>query len=287
MNLRSNIVGAMAVALVVATSFGNAAQIRPADEFSSRATEFRAGRRVAKASPVGGKEKSGDQNNAQPSTTVSNPHRDAVGLTLFRRAADGSARRVDPGTRFVDGDAIRLVVESNFDGYLYIFNSDSNGAKPVLIFPQVRLSGGANRIAAHVPTEVPSRAEERPANRWLELAGGPVTDRLVVVVAAAPLLWVPVGPDLLRHCGANRDCYWTPDTPSAIGAAQELEAKPDAPVSSSESAGQRMSDRENEAIARTVRLLADAPLPSAIVVASGNEARRVVAVLSLFHSAGG
>lgn len=197
------------------------------------------------------------------------------------------ARRVDSRTRFSDGDQIRLVVESNFDGYLYIFNTDSTGAKPVLIYPQVRLGGGANRIAAHVPAEVPSRMEQKPGNQWLVLAGGPVTDRLVVVVSAAPLPWVPTGADLVKYCGENRDCYWTADAAAALAEAKKLESKPDAPVASDVTAGHEMTAGENEAIARTVRLGDEAPPPQSIVLASARQTRLVVAVLDLSHGPGG
>lgn len=293
MLMRFAATGALCATLVGAATSGAAATMQD-DSYGSRATEFCSARKPAAAAPAptpprpGSKPKPGSRpNGTRPPAAGNAVRRDSVGLTLFRRATDGTPQRVDAGARFSDGDQIRLVVESNFDGYLYIFNTDSAGAKPVLIYPQVRLADGANRIAAHVPTEVPSRMEQSLTNQWLVLAGGPVTDRLVVVVTAEPLPWVPVGPDLVSYCGENRDCYWTPDVASALSEAKKLESKPDPPVASNETAGQQMTGLENEAIARTVRLGPEAPPPASIVSVVGRSTRLIVAVLDLTHAPAG
>ena len=69
---------------------------------------------------------------------------------IFMREPSGRAIRVEPTREFRTGDRIRIALEPNTDGYLYIFNSE-NGAAPKMIFPDARLDGGENWIEAHVP----------------------------------------------------------------------------------------------------------------------------------------
>lgn len=293
MTMRLAATRALGASLIGAATIVGAAPMQD-DNYGSRATEFCSARKPTAPAPapttprpVGKQKPSPRPNDSRPPAVGSAARRDSVGMTLFRRASDGSARRVDARTRFSDGDKIRLVVESNFDGYLYVFNTDSAGSKPTLIYPQVRLADGANRIAAHVPTEVPSRLEQGPGNQWFELADGPVTDRLIIVVAAAPLPWVPIGPALVNYCGGNRECYWTPESATALAEAKRFETRPDPPVTSDETAGQQMTGDENEAISRTVRLGPEAPPPAAIVSVVGRSTRLVVAVLDLTHAPAG
>src|SRR5687768_6419353 len=77
-----------------------------------------------------------------------------LGYTLFMRDANGDAVRVDPSEVFHTGERVRITLEANVDGYLYIFHSEGDGP-PQMIFPDWRLQDGDNAIEAHVPYEVP------------------------------------------------------------------------------------------------------------------------------------
>src|SRR5690242_15934510 len=88
-----------------------------------------------------------------------------LGYTVYHRDANGQPVRVSMAKEFNQDDAVRVVVESNVSGYLYIFHTENNGA-PEMLFPDGRLNGGENRIAAHVPHEVPSSQEPDPRARW-------------------------------------------------------------------------------------------------------------------------
>ncbi|MEJ7709797.1 MAG: DUF4384 domain-containing protein [Pyrinomonadaceae bacterium] len=77
----------------------------------------------------------------------------------------GDAVRVDPTSEFREGDRIRLVLEPNTDGFLYVFHTE-NDAQPQMLFPDPRLDGGTNRVRAHVPCEVPSSREANEQLRW-------------------------------------------------------------------------------------------------------------------------
>src|SRR2546428_9438775 len=66
------------------------------------------------------------------------PHRKptpiGLGYTLYMRDANGRAVRVDPNREFHSGDQIRLTLEANTNGYLYVFHIEGNG-EPEMIFP--------------------------------------------------------------------------------------------------------------------------------------------------------
>jgi len=87
--------------------------------------------------------------------TAVNKQRMGLGLTLFRRDSNGNAVRTDPTTVFQKGDSVRVLLETNTDGYIYIFNTTNNGA-PVMIYPNAELDEAGNYLQAHVPFEVPS-----------------------------------------------------------------------------------------------------------------------------------
>ncbi|HEY5838809.1 MAG TPA: DUF4384 domain-containing protein, partial [Pyrinomonadaceae bacterium] len=131
-----------------------------------------------------------------------------LGYTIFMREPSGRSIRVEPTREFRNGDRIRIALEPNTDGYLYIFNSE-NGASPRMIFPDARLDGGENWIEAHVPVEVPSSEEAEERLRWFEFYGDPGTERVFIVVTREPLSAVPTADELVAFCGLNKDkCPW-------------------------------------------------------------------------------
>ena len=56
---------------------------------------------------------------SEPSKPVNVP-RIGMGLTLFMRDSNGLAVRTDPQHVFQKGDRVRVLLETNTDGYLYI-----------------------------------------------------------------------------------------------------------------------------------------------------------------------
>ena len=65
---------------------------------------------------------SGPTASTEPSKPVNVP-RIGMGLTLFMRDSNGLAVRTDPDHVFHKGDRVRVLLETNTDGYLYIFNT--------------------------------------------------------------------------------------------------------------------------------------------------------------------
>src|SRR5262249_52444085 len=118
--------------------------------------------------------------------------------------------RVSLSQEFHAGDAVRLMIESNISGYLYVFHTENDGAAKML-FPDARLQGGGNSIRAHVPYEVPARKEEDPKFRWLYFNDKVAIERFYLLVTREPLTDVPTGKTLEAHCSGNpKDCPWRP-----------------------------------------------------------------------------
>jgi len=83
------------------------------------------------------------------------PH-PALGLryTILKKAGDEQVE-VGASTMFHAGDRIRLGVEANDSGYLYVVNLGSSGTWKVL-FPSAEIKDGDNSIQRRVKYEIPS-----------------------------------------------------------------------------------------------------------------------------------
>ena len=80
----------------------------------------------------------------------------ALGLryTILKRTGDGEVE-MDADAVFHAGDRIRLAVEANDEGYLYVVNRGSSGTWKVL-FPSLEIKDGDNHIQRRVRLEIPS-----------------------------------------------------------------------------------------------------------------------------------
>ena len=119
-----------------------------------------------------------------------------LGYTLYKQESGGGPMRVALSQEFHKGDAVRLVIESNIDGYLYLFHTENDG-QPEMIFPDARLNGGDNYIRAHVPNEAPSSREADPRFRWFIFDDKAATERIYLIIARKPLAGVPTERELV------------------------------------------------------------------------------------------
>jgi hypothetical protein len=205
----------------------------------------------------------------------------ALGYTLYMMDANGDAVRVDPSREFHNGDRVRIALEPNTDSYLYVFHTENNG-QPEMIFPDARLNGGDNFIAAHVPTEIPSGQEQNERLRWFTFYGQPATERLYIVITRQPLPLVPTGEDLGSYCQANKDrCPWHP--PAQIWAQVQKEMNARVLVNKEKGYGQAQTTREREATTRGFGLDQSAPAPSVIRMNATSNAPVLVTALDLVH----
>lgn len=204
-----------------------------------------------------------------------------LGYTIFMREPSGRAIRVEPTREFRNGDRIRLALEPNVDGYLYIFNSE-NGAAPRMIFPDARLDGGENWVEAHVPVEVPSSEEPEERLRWFEFYGDPGSERVFIVVTREPLSGVPTADELVAFCGLNKDkCPW--QAPADVWQQIEKATTAQVKVATTQNFGQAQTEREKVAMTRGLGLDKSMPQPSVIRISASSNDPMLVTVLDLVH----
>ncbi|MFN2577027.1 MAG: DUF4384 domain-containing protein [Pyrinomonadaceae bacterium] len=206
----------------------------------------------------------------------------AVGYTIFIRDVNGRAVRVDPAREFHNGDRLRISLEPNIDGYLYVFHTEGDG-RPEMIFPDARLEGGENWIEAHVPIDVPSTVETDERLRWFQFYGNPATEHLFVVVTREPLADVPIADTLLTLCSTKKEnCPWHPSV--EVWTRLQQAAKADVKVVANNSAGQAQSEKEQVATTRGLGLDQTAPQPSVIRMSASTSAPVLVTTLDLVHN---
>lgn len=237
---------------------------------------------TAKNSAETTKHSDGAQNGATYVKTAARPAGIGVGYTIFGRDEVGMPVRVDPKREFKSGDAIRLLVESNTDGYLYIFDAE-NDETPSLIFPNARLNAGDNRISAHVPYEIPSSAEADESLHWFVFNDTPATERVYVIVSRQPLANVPTGAQLASFCaGKDVTCAWKP-TGDEWATLKGLNRRDEIAVSRAQDAGLQQTAAERDATSRGLGLSATAPPPTVIYMASSADAAALVTTVDLIH----
>jgi Domain of unknown function (DUF4384) len=204
-----------------------------------------------------------------------------LGLTLFARDSNGLAVRTDPTRVFRSGDRVRVLIETNADGYLYIFNT-TDGGKPMMIYPSAELDEGGNYIQSHVPFEIPSAVGEVERLKWLTFDKHAGAERLFFVFTREPLKAVPTEDDLIKFCQENAaDC---PIQPNADLWAQ-IQGESNAPlqVTKAQNYGRAQTSSEHLASTRGIGLSSDDPEPSLVMMTSSTNTAMLVAVLELIH----
>lgn len=215
--------------------------------------------------------------------TVSKKSLPAIGLgyTIFLRDPSGRALRVEPTREFRTGERIRLALEPSVDGYVYIFDSENEGA-PRMIFPDPRLDGGENWIEAHVPIEIPSSEEPEERLRWFEFYGDPGSDRIFIVVTREPLPGVPTAEELVAFCGLNKDkCPW--QAPADVWQQIQKATTAEVKVATTQNFGEAQTEREKIAMTRGLGLDKSMPQPSVIRINASSNEPILVTVLDLVH----
>ena len=205
----------------------------------------------------------------------------ALGYTMFMRDVNGRAVRIDPTREFHNGDRIRISLEPNVDGYLYVFHTEGDG-QPEMIFPDARLEGGENWVEAHVPMDVPSTVETDERLKWFQFYGNAATEHLFVILTREPLADVPIAETLASLCSANKDnCPWHP--PVNVWTSIQQAAKADVKVVTSSTTGQTQTEKEQVATTRGLGLDQTAPQPSVIRMSASSSAPVLVTTLDLVH----
>jgi hypothetical protein len=206
-----------------------------------------------------------------------------LGLTLFMRDSNGLAVRTDPSREFRAGDRVRVLLETNADGYLYIFNT-TDGGKPVMIYPDPELDEAGNYIQGHVPFEIPSSLAAQERLRWFTFDQNTGAEKLYFVFTREPLPGVPMEDDLIAYCRDNKGkCPWSPGTEVWEQISKELSSP--TMVAKSETLGKPQTSGEMQAATRGVGLNRDDPEPSLIRLTTSTNKDMLIAPLDLNHKA--
>jgi hypothetical protein len=226
--------------------------------------------------------KTGQSGPSTPSETSRpvNVARIGMGLTLFMRDSNGLAVRTDPDRVFQKGDRVRVLLETNTDGYLYIFNTTDNGPA-TMIYPHADLDEGGNYLQAHVPFEVPTSLASEERLRWFafdEVAGA---EHLFFVFTREPLKGVPLEDELIAFCRNSKESC--PIKPSAqLWAALQEQMQEPLKTDKAQAYGQSETPAEQQANTRGLGLAKDDPQPSLVMMASTPRSTLVTA-LELIH----
>jgi hypothetical protein len=230
--------------------------------------------------------KSGDKNsntsasNNSNKPTPVNAQRLGLGLTLFIRDSNGLAVRTDPSRVFQKGDRVRVLLETNSDGYLYIFNTTNDGPA-VMIYPDADLDEAGNYVQAHVPFEIPSSLAAEERLRWFAFDEAAGNERLFFVFTKEPLNGLPIEDELIALCRDSKSSC--PVKPSAeVWAQVQNDLKTPLRTDTSAQNGQAQTTAEQQASARGLGLAKDDPQPAVIMMAS-SKGSRLVTTLDLIH----
>ncbi len=204
-----------------------------------------------------------------------------LGLTLFARDANGLSVRADPSRVFRSGERVRVLLETNTDGYLYIFNT-TDGGKPVMIYPSAELDEGGNYIQSHVPFEIPASTASEERLRWFTFDKNEGSERLFFVFTREPLPLVPTEDDLITYCKQGEGkCPIKPETEMWAQIQKELNAP--VQIAKSERHGKAQTATEQDATTRGLGLSKNDPEPSMVMMRASTDASILVAVLELLH----
>ena len=204
-----------------------------------------------------------------------------IGVTLFMRDQNGLAVRVDPTHEFHKGDGVRVLLETNADGFIYIFNTTDDGP-PVMIYPDPQLDDAGNYLQSHVPFEIPSSAADEGGITWFRFDDHPGIERLYFVFTREPLAGVPIEDDLLKYCGEDRtQCAWHPTTDLWARLQKELKTPPIA--AKADTFGKAQTRVEHTAATRGIGLAHGDPEPSVVMMSAASSTGLLVAPLDLFH----
>jgi uncharacterized protein DUF4384 len=204
-----------------------------------------------------------------------------MGLTLFMRDSNGLSVRVDPSREFHQNERVRLLLETNVDGYLYVFNTTDGGA-PMMIYPDPDLDEGGNYIQAHVPAEVPSSLASEERLRWFRFDSTPGVERLYFVFTREPLSGVPLESDLIGFCREKpTNCPMRP--PDDLWSLVQKESSAQIQTNKTADIGGTQTEVEQQATARGIGLNRDDPEPSLIMMSASTSSNTLVATLELLH----
>ncbi len=182
-----------------------------------------------------------------------------IGYTLFKKNINGEFVRVSTDERFKSGDSVRLLVETNLDGYLYIFSRE-NGKAPMLLFPNAHVQSGNNYLKAHKAFWLPEEGE-------IEFDGNPAEETLTLLFSERPLPHFVPSPSL-DGVAVDAKLYDEVARETEVNRIGNLNV------------GIKLTAEEGT---RSVRIRKSSPPPAYILVNRDTKTPRIVANIKLTH----
>jgi hypothetical protein len=196
------------------------------------------------------------------------------------RDSSGLAVRVDPNHVFKQGDRVRVLLETNTDGYLYIFNTTNDGPA-VMIYPNADLDEAGNYLQAHVPFEIPTSQAAEERLRWFAFDETAGTERLFFVFTREPLSGIPIEDDLIALCRDSKEkCPVKPN--NDVWAVVQKDMQEPLKTDKTQQYGKAQTTTEQQASTRGLGLAKTDPEPSLVMMASSARPT-LVATLELIH----
>lgn len=203
----------------------------------------------------------------------------ALGYTIYMKDSTGALLVAPASKSYKSGDRIAIVLETNADGYLYVFDAE-NGKNPLMLYPNVQLNGGANDVRAHVRETYPSDLDLA-----FEFDATPATEHLFIVVSREPLAGVPVGDALAKFCAKSReDCYWRPTTAQWARITAAALNRGVTEARSTQIAQANTEPVMPAMLQRGIKLKREEPAPSVVRVSDSPSAKMLVTKIELAHN---
>jgi len=180
-----------------------------------------------------------------------------IGYTLFKKNAAGEFVRASTQEVFKSGDLVRLLVETNLDGYLYIFSREE-GQAPVLLYPNSQVQNGTNFVQAHQTFWLPEDGE-------IEFDGNPAKETLTLVFSEKPV----------ADLAASNSLEGTPVDQNRYN---EIARETEVQRVGNLTVGLRLTTEEGQ---RKVRIRKQTPAPAYILVNRDANQSRIVANIQL------
>jgi len=97
-------------------------------------------------------------------------------VSLIRRDTRGKEEAVSPETTFYSGEAVKLHIQADQNGFLYILSRGSSG-KVSMLYPDREIRGGNNRIVKGQEVRIPT------GDGWFKFNKDPGTEMIYLVFA--------------------------------------------------------------------------------------------------------
>lgn len=118
------------------------------------------------------------------------------------RNAEWTAERIEAETRIIEGERLRVSIESPSTGYLYVIDreryADGGLGDAYLIFPTARTRGGNNSVVAGRVIEFPAQEDNPPYFTLTRSRPDHVAEVLTLIVSPQPLAELAVGSEPLK-----------------------------------------------------------------------------------------